>query len=247
MFATIRKVVYQLRFPPPSAELLPGVRWGRFDELFTPAFWRGQAWQHEGLGTYRNFRLGQTLREETAACLLGGYGMKAEVALIAYRRLQSSGLLDGSPSVETLEGVLSERFDLYGSKVRYRFPRQKARYLAACLQNLGEFREAEDDRALRDQLLSLPGIGPKTASWIVRNYRSSDAVAIIDIHILRAGRLAGVFGPQHHPSAEYELLEDRFLQFAKSLEIRVSLLDAMIWDYMRWLGPKVPSISTFRK
>lgn len=34
-------------------------------------------------------------------------------------------------------------------------------------------------------------IGPKTASWIVRNYRKSDCVAIIDIHIHRAGLLAG--------------------------------------------------------
>ena len=45
--------------------------------------------------------------------------------------------------------------------------------------------------ALRDWLLAIPGIGPKTASWIVRNRTGSSAVAIIDVHILRAGTSAG--------------------------------------------------------
>jgi hypothetical protein len=38
--------VAALSLPPADAEVLPGVRWGRFDDLFTPAYWHGQAWQH---------------------------------------------------------------------------------------------------------------------------------------------------------------------------------------------------------
>jgi endonuclease III len=46
---------------------------------------------------------------------------------------------------------------------------------------------------MRQLLLSIEGIGPKTASWIVRNVMGSDDVAIIDIHILRACTGMGVF------------------------------------------------------
>ena len=41
--------------------------------------------------------------------------------------------------------------------------------------------------------MTLPGIGPKTASWIVRNWMNSDAVAILDIHIVRAGMLMNLY------------------------------------------------------
>ncbi|MGE4314243.1 MAG: hypothetical protein AB7E85_08245 [Pseudobdellovibrionaceae bacterium] len=46
-----------LIMPSANQELLPNVKWGNFDQLFTPAFWRAQAWQHEILGTYQDFML----------------------------------------------------------------------------------------------------------------------------------------------------------------------------------------------
>ena len=85
--------------------------------------------------------------------------------------------------------------------------------------------------------MGLPGIGAKTASWIVRNHRGSDAVAIIDIHILRAGRHIGVFPVSWQPQRHYTQLECAFLKFAEALGVRASLLDALIWDYMRRISP----------
>jgi endonuclease III len=41
--------------------------------------------------------------------------------------------------------------------------------------------------------MSLPGIGPKTASWIARNWLDADDVAILDIHIMRVGQVIGLF------------------------------------------------------
>lgn len=235
MYALIAGATERLELPSPDEHVLPGIRWGAFDELLTPAYWRGQAWQHERLGTYRDLRLGRTLAEELAACLLGGFGMKAEFGLAAYARLRDRGLLDGTPTEGLLECNLAEPFAIRGHTRRYRFPRQKARYLAGCLRLLSHFTEPQDDVVLRDRLAEFPGIGLKTASWIVRNYRGSNRVAVIDVHILRAGRHIGLFPPESTPHRHYCNLERAFIRFATALDAGAGTLDGLIWDYMRRL------------
>jgi thermostable 8-oxoguanine DNA glycosylase len=236
MYAVLGGALRRLHLPAPDEHVLPSIPWGRFDHLLTPAYWRGQAWQHEYLGTYSNVRLGLSLAEELSACLLGGFGMRAELGLSAFARLRNRGLLDTTPSVRILEEALLEPFLIKDRFCRYRFPRQKARYLAACLGKLAEFDEPSDDRNFRDQLAGLRGIGLKTASWIVRNHRASNAVAIIDIHILRAGRQIGIFSPADEPQRHYRKLEEEFLRFAKALGTSAALLDSLVWDYMRRLS-----------
>lgn len=233
MYAFINGELHRLDLPDPAETVLPGVQWGAFDELFTPAYWRGQAWQHELIGTYASFRLGRNLVEEVAACLLGGFGMRAEIGLAAFARLRERGLLSRIPSLSGLESALTEPFSICGASRRYRFPRQKARYLSACLKQLETFCEPLDDVEFRDRLAELPGIGPKTASWIVRNYRGSNRVAIIDVHILRAGRHIGLFPPDWGPQRHYRALEEIFLRFADALGVAAGMLDGLIWDYMR--------------
>ena len=170
--------------------------------------------------------------------MLGGHGMPAELGLAAYRRLRNRGLLRAIPTETALEAALSEPFSTArGASRHYRFPRQKARYLAGCLEALRSINPPDGDVALRTRLLELPGIGPKTASWIVRNHRGSDRVAIIDIHILRAGRHVGLFPSSWQPPRDYFRLEAAFLELAAALKVRASLLDALIWDYMRRLPP----------
>lgn len=233
VYAVLNGGLCELTLPGPNDHVLPGVQWGAFDELMTPAYWRSQAWQHDVLGTYADFRLGRTLAEEVAACLLGGFGMPAELGLAAYARLREGGLLDGKPSIGSLEAALSEPFEYEGKQRSYRFARQKSRYLAGCLARLQELAEFSDDLELRDALTALPGIGLKTASWIVRNYRASDAVAIIDVHILRAGRHVGLFAADWTPQQHYRELETAFLCFAKSIGTPAALLDGLMWDQMR--------------
>ena len=227
---------HTLSLPEPHELLLPGICWGAFDELLTPAYWRGQLWQHDVLGTYHDLRLGRTLTEELSACLLGGYGMPAELGLAAYARLRDNDLLSVGTTATTLENALSAPFSVGGRMRRYRFPRQKARQLAGCLGALEEFDKPEDDRALRDALAKLPGIGLKTASWVVRNYRGSNEVAIVDVHILRAGRHINLFPPDWEPQRHYRPLEEAFLRFAGALDVSAAMLDGLMWDYMRRLS-----------
>jgi len=233
--------VCQLELPPPDVQVLGDIRWGAFDEVGTPAYWRVQAWHHERLGTYSDLRLGRGLSEELTACLLGGYGMPADLALAAYRRLRSEGLIRSGVKQEVLEGVLREPFFIRGGSRHYRFARQKARYLSRCLELLDGFEpDGRSDVGLRDSLAEFPGIGPKTASWIVRNYRDSDSVAILDVHIVRAGRMIGLFNADADPQRHYFRLERQFLALAKALDVRAALLDAMIWDQMRRMSHALP-------
>ena len=235
MYAVAGGSLISRTFPEPAEPVLPGVTWGAFDHLMTSAWWAGQCWHHTVLGRFSDLRLGRDLVEEVAACLLGGFGMPAEMGLAAYDAVRLEGLLRLDREVEEaeLEEVLARPLYWHGKTRYYRFPRQKARYLARCLTQLRDFGEPESDRALRDALATLPGVGLKTASWVVRNYRGSHAVAVLDVHILRACRELGVFPRAWAPQTHYRALEAQFLAFAAAIEVEAGLLDAVMWDHMR--------------
>lgn len=238
MRTVVDNCVYELILPAPCVSV-GEVAWGRFDELFTPAFWRGQVWQHQLCGTYADNRLGRDLREELAACLLGGYGIPAALGLAAFHRVRELGLLADSTDERSILTALEQPL-VVGERTRcYRFARQKSRQLAAALSGLQAINSELRDRQLRDALTSLPGVGLKTASWIVRNLRGSDAIAILDIHIVRACRLAEIFPQNLSPERHYSELEARFLAFARAIGAPASTLDALMWDYMRRLPPGV--------
>ena len=232
-----RNRMFSVSLPQENHHVITGVKRGSFEDWFTPAFWRVQFELQVREGRYAAHALGRNLNEEIAACLLGGYGIPAELGLLAFRRLRDRNLLDGAASSDAMEAALSEPFSIAERERRYRFPRQKAAYLSNALMNVAKAVVPRDALKLRQILLELPGIGPKTASWIVRNYCNSSNVAIIDIHILRAGQLMGLFDPADDPAKKYFELETRFLAFCSALGAPACALDALIWDYMRRIGP----------
>src|SRR5687767_9406408 len=87
-------VIHQLTLPDPNDEVLPGIRWGNFEDFNTPAYWASQIWILRNDAVALSFRLGRSLKEEAAACLLGGHAIPAEMALAAYDALRDRGLLD---------------------------------------------------------------------------------------------------------------------------------------------------------
>jgi thermostable 8-oxoguanine DNA glycosylase len=185
-----------------------------------------------------HYRLGMSLTEETLACMLGGYGIPAEVGLAAYARLrkQPANVLQDE---ERVLALLSEPLHVASRTVRYRFARQKAKRIAAAMRELPNIDEQLPDRALRDALTGLSGIGPKTASWIVRNWRGSDDVAILDIHILRLGRRLGIFDHSLRVERHYGSLEHQFLGFARALGARASMLDSVMWMTVRRMPARI--------
>lgn len=237
IFQEVDGALRQIDLPDEDCEVLPGVAWGSAHTPFTAAFWAGRFRAHELLGTFGRFRTGNTLAEELGHCLLGGHGIPAEVGWAAYQRLRNEGLFGRATTAIEIEDHLREPLAISGRHVRYRFARRKASQLARALEIVrDEYPSRLNDAELRMWLMGLPGVGPKTASWVVRNHRGSDLVAIIDIHIERAGKIAGFF-PGHMSAARHYLaLETMFLRFANAIEAPASLLDHMMWNIMKKIG-----------
>src|SRR6202034_4177349 len=227
--------VVRREVPTPEEIVLPGVLWGRPDVFFTPAYWMTQYWMREHELPQRSHTIGQTLEEEIVFCLLGGHGIPAEIGIAAFERLRNRGLISTEAhTVDVLSANLREPLDISGRQVTYRFWAQKAKYVAAALQTLTEQPvPCESAREMRFYLMRLPGIGPKIASWIVRNWLNSNEVAILDIHVIRAGQLMNLFTTSERVEADYFEMEQRFLDLAGAMRVPTSDLDALIWSEMR--------------
>jgi N-glycosylase/DNA lyase len=214
------------------------VRWGEPWHLGSAAYWVHRC--QEVVAPAYSHALGDTLAEEVAACILGGYGIPSEVGMAAFRAVRDRGMLDAhradsGVTGDELENLLLQPLDVNGRAVRYRFARQRSHRLADALAGLRQPGRPSSPRELRTWLLDLPGIGPKTASWIVRNHLGSDEVAIIDVHLFRAGVIAGVFDPDWTPTRHYFQLEEMFLAWARIGGVSAADLDAVIWsDMSRW-------------
>jgi thermostable 8-oxoguanine DNA glycosylase len=210
------------------------------DRYYSAAFWAVLAWQRRITATRQDSHaLGRNLREEVAACLLGGHGMPAEVGLAAFELIRSEGLLNGGtfdPSV--FETALRTPLRVGSRLVRYRFPVVRARQLASTLAMMEQEAPPAEPTALRNWLMAFPGIGPKTASWIVRNRHADARVAILDIHLIRACQILGLFPMTVRLPRDYNQLEGTFLKLAEALGVLPGDLDAVIWYEMR-LAPEL--------
>jgi thermostable 8-oxoguanine DNA glycosylase len=170
--------------------------------------------------------------------MLGGYGITAELATAAFEACRSAELIsERELSVSRWETELAKPLQLNGRSTRYRYPKQKARFLSNAMAFLR--RSTIDEhcgRSLRDALLEINGVGPKTAGWVARNYLDTDDVAILDIHLVRAGVLCDLFAPAQRVERDYFEMERRYIEFCRALSARPAVLDCLIWDQMRSYG-----------
>lgn len=226
---------FTLCLPDAETEILREVRWGDPCALFTPAYWYTQYLMCDHSVAPDRHRIGNSFAEEVAACLLGGYGIPAEVGNAAFARLKTEGIIEElCANTSSIERALNEPLAIGNRHIRYRFWRQKAKYLASAFRHLrSEELPFEKPIELRNALLTWPGIGPKTASWIVRNWLNSDAVAILDIHVVRAGVLMRLYREDERVEKHYLQMEEKFLLLAVKLSVPTSDLDALIWSRMR--------------
>ena len=203
--------------------------------LYTDAFWKLQYEVYD-----ENYRT-QTPSEdrgsyvdEIVACLLGGFGFKAEIGWAAFERLKKRQLIKRGKDYFSIVNALSEPLQVGDSLTHYRFPRQKSKYVYDFLSRKDlDYAPIENDLAFRSWLLKINGIGPKTASWITRNYFQSDNVAIIDIHLYRAGILTGFVNPELDIQKDYFEIEKCFLDYCRSLKVKPSVMDMVMWSNMK--------------
>jgi N-glycosylase/DNA lyase len=222
-------------FPDAQQELLPGLKWGVCYQLYTPAFWKLQYLLNSFSVSNNAHRISDNIVEEVVLCILGGYGIPSEIGMVAFERLRKEEIIRKDIPLEKIACALTRPFETGNNKlIRYRFANQKAKYIYSFLNRSDlEIIPEHDDLALRKWLMTINGIGPKTASWITRNWLRSERVAILDIHILRAGVITGFFSRKFNLVTEYYDLENKYLNFCKFLEVRPSDMDAIIWSYMK--------------
>ena len=228
--------------PDPDMEVVPGVCWGEPWILCTPAYWLSQLWM-KGLNQAARspHQARGSLADELVFCMLGGYGIKAELAMAAFETCRKAKLISRlEPTAEAWADQLRQPLMLNGRPQKYRYPNQKARFIAGAMVHLHEHTmEGYGGRELRNALLKINGVGAKTAGWVARNYLDTDEVAILDIHLIRAGLLCDLFKPDDRVERDYLTMEARFIDFCRALDARPALLDCLIWDQMRAYG-KIP-------
>lgn len=181
----------------------------------------------------------QSLLEESCFCLLGGFGITFENNEFYFWRLHEYGLLAPSRAVESaIYEVLQTRFEHNDKRFFYRFPAQRARRLSRFIKEFSP-PPGVSDLEMRQYLTEFEGIGPKTASWIVRNSLGSSRVAIIDVHVVRACVHLGIFPRNPKVDSSYQQLERAFLDFSQRISVDPALLDLVMWHDMRKFGSKL--------
>lgn len=225
----------EIILPPADSEVVHGVRWGRADMLDTAAYWALRCTIEEQPLHGFTSESG-SLIEEIGFCLLGGFGITAELNDAAFRRLKAANVFDlqAEISEEYIKDLLLEPLSVLGRMQRYRFPNQRASRLSSMRNRLfGTDLERMPLTWIETALRDVPGIGPKTAAWIIRNHFGSDHVAILDVHVIRACARLRLFPEKITLPRDYGKLQEKFLSFARALNVRPAVLDAVMWSDMR--------------
>ncbi|WP_416761924.1 hypothetical protein ACNI65_06580 [Roseateles sp. So40a] len=214
--------------PDPHQPILTGVRWGAVEEFPTPAYWTQQALTHR-LEAPAPRASGRSLAEEVGASLLGGPGIPAAVGLAAFTRVRERGAFVQPGVCEAmLTAWLSEPLDVQGKALGFRFATQKARHLAAVMPALLSAPDFDSGQEVRNWLMALPGVGPKTASAIVRGWSASEDVALLDAHLLRVAQVIGLCARKLTVERHYLEVEARLLKLCAAMEVRASELEAVV-------------------
>lgn len=188
------------------------------------------------------------VRRELLFCLLGGHGVSYELNQSAADVLWRRGLFrHWRPRAAVLEAELARaqfgppRRD--GGPRRYRFPARKAQLLAEATGWLGQMGMLSDrlasqstEHGRRAVLCRCPGIGPKSASWLLRNCGLAERLAILDVHVLRvlreSGRVKGAVLPR-----DYDEVERTFVSWCDELGTEPAGFDLLLWEWSRAAAP----------
>ena len=205
------------------------VLWGRHDEFGTPAYWIDQT----NSGRYADEVEAMDLRTATVWGLLHGHGVRAEVGNAFLKPVIALLEEDSLPTAEAVETVLRTPIAGVG---RYRFP-NKAAYISGAVARIAAEPPPDSPRMLRDYLLQMRGVGPKTAALIESGLTGLHAeVHINDIWLRRALIPAGVFRSDWDVSQHYDRFEAAFLLYARHGNVLPGALDWCIWELARAAG-----------
>jgi thermostable 8-oxoguanine DNA glycosylase len=187
------------------------------------------------------------VRRELLFCVLGGHGVAFEMGSSALEAVETLDVFNESHDPWALHDALVALLEQPrfrpprrdGSLRRFRFPRRKAQLICAArgwLLGVGSLVDGLDqlacERERRAWLMGCPGLGPKSASWLLRNTGWANRLAIIDIHVARAMRDAGLLADNPWPG-DYVQVEQLFLEWCDRLGAPPAVFDLFVWEWQR--------------
>ena len=188
------------------------------------------------------------VEDELLFCLLGGYGITEEHGRSAWetvRKLEpfSEAWRDDEllrTLMATLEYPQFEPVRADGSPRRYRFPKQKAAIIVKArgwIRGRKPLDESllywDDPHDRRRILLGCPGLGLKSASWLLRNLGMGDGLAILDVHLVRALQDTKRIAYDVRLPRDYYTVEKAFLKWCHELDAPSDAFDLFIWEWQR--------------
>lgn len=182
--------------------------------------------------------------------ILGGYGISYEENLSAFEVLKRKGYMSYSlyNDMEECSGVIKKVYrelstpQFYplthtGERRRYRFTQKKAKEFVCanywlwqeCQWDILKKLKEVNRECQRKWLCNCPGIGIKSASWLLRNIGVDEDYAILDTHILRFLERIGFEVPTHMTDSWYRSIEEQMQHICQSLGIPLGKMDYLLW------------------
>ena len=188
------------------------------------------------------------VEDELLFCLLGGYGITEEHARSAWKTVRQlepfSEVWEDDDLIRILMATLEypqfEPLRADGSPRRYRFPRQKAAIIVKAREWIRGRKPLDecllywdDPNDRRRILVGCPGLGLKSASWLLRNLGMGDGLAILDVHLVRALQDTKRIANDVRLPRDYYTVEKAFLEWCRELDAPSDAFDLFIWERQR--------------
>lgn len=213
-----------------------------------------ELWNLYGPGILNEFSsrnlASQTIIDEFFFVLLGGYGISYEQNISGLRVLKSKGFIDGNlyrTRREAENTALKLRIELNtpqfepitknGGLRRYRFIETKPTIISTaglwlwqeCQWQLPDKINSFCGPDARIWLCDCPGLGMKSASWLLRNTGFNDDCAVFDIHIMRFLSRIGLCVPEQLTVKSYIQLEDTLRTICQKIGASLGAMDYLLW------------------
>ena len=187
------------------------------------------------------------LFKQLVICILSS-SIKYEIALKYTERLCNNNCLESLIKLNIEENLIEEHLTnpiiINGKKIRYRFPKSKAKQLYLTALNLYSqknnikniLNSCKDTLLIRNKIVeTCSGVGLKQASMYLRNISFSDNLAILDTHLIDYLKLLGLLPLSYTCKTKNKYLnaEKIYLGYVNNLEQNIKYLDPAIWGTMK--------------
>ncbi|SHJ57008.1 Thermostable 8-oxoguanine DNA glycosylase [Clostridium amylolyticum] len=201
-----------------------------------------------------NIKLNNTkLIEEFFFIVLGGFGISYELNISALRVLKHKKLLNSNLFINKEDLIITsellknefntKQFEprTKSSELRkYRFIDTKSITVAEagywlwseCQWNIDKKLQTEGNKA-REWLCNCPGVGLKSASWLLRNIGYCENYAVLDVHILRFISKMGIEVPKNLSEKSYLYVEDTLRNLCDNIGVTLGKMDYLLWTLGR--------------